>query len=175
MTEAEAEREILSRRTNDVGFFRLGRIWYALRHDPTAVLEIAVALLGLLLNGGLIAFAVTSFPPSDVQFLLRSWPLMGERSLGLVLLALGVSQVLGTATRWHHGRALVAGLAFVIVTLVAMAYLFADLPSYFQAWVMYSAIAACEFYLVVRNLRDHGRVKDAGRLMTVALKARGYL
>ncbi len=167
----EVERHLVEHMQNR-RFFRWQRLWLAIRRDPTIILEFAVSLLGLILNGALIAFAITTFPPPDVRFLLRSWPLMGEHSLGLVLLVVGILQALGTLTEAHRARAAIAFLAFAISTAITVAYAVADLPAHFQAWVMYLSISACEFYLFVRNIGAHRRLNQAQQLVRETLHQR---
>lgn len=166
----EAEQQIHERRNGDRGLFRWDRLWHAIRRDPTRLLEVTVALLGLILNGVLIVFAITTFPPPEVEFLLRSWWILAGRRLGVVLLVLGALQIAGTLTHAHRFRATVAALAAAVNLVTVLAYLFADLPAYFQAWVMYAAIAACQFYLFVRNLADYERRCEAERTLAQAVR-----
>jgi hypothetical protein len=169
-TEREIERD-----ARDTKFWSLHRLVQALWEDEMRPVELALGLIGFMLKGALMLLGYMTFPPVDVQFLLRTLPVfpLTEARLGWLLLLLGVAMVLavGTCCRWLRGLiAIVAGAVTLIITI---AYIFADVAPYFQAWVGYLGLSIILAWVSYRNFRDEAQDEKARTQVEAELSRRG--
>lgn len=145
------------RRHDDSGFWAWHRVYQTLCCDRTGILSFWVGLIGLALKGILILLNYSSFPPNDVQFLLRQLIIpLTEHRLGWILLIGGLIQCLLIGTRNHTLRGWTALINGSVALLITVAYMFADLPTYFQAWVSYLGLIFVEGFLAWRNFNEQG-------------------
>ena len=145
------------RRENDRGFFVWARIGEALCCDPTRILEFWTGLLGFGIVGLVLVTGIADFPPQDVRFLLRQIPLLTPDRMGWVLLATGIAQALAIATKSHNLRGWIAVVAAIEVGCITLAYVLADLATYYLAWVAFLTTTLIETWLLYRNFKDGKR------------------
>jgi hypothetical protein len=103
--------------------FRWMRIQRILNEDPTALLELAVTLCYVFLQGVFLATGT-----SQVPFVVESWLMWGafnSQRFGLSLILLSLAQVWSVGTEWYTVRGWISFTIALNALAVAFAYWFA--------------------------------------------------
>ncbi len=101
--------------------FRLSRLSYMLRYDPTGLLEWAIGLAFVFLPGLFLILGWTDLPP--VTVLLLGWIRLDDHIMGLIGIVLALLQLWAGGTEWYNMRAIIATNIAGLLGIVLLSYL----------------------------------------------------